>query len=102
MMISKRSSLKLLGITLLLMLIPLMANWLNNEFHWKFGDFILMGAMIYGLGLISLILMNVAKNKILRWIVTGLFFLLFLLIWVELAVGIFDTPLVGVNQLKFL
>jgi hypothetical protein len=69
-----------------------MANWLNNEFHWKFGDFILMGAMIYGLGLISLILMNVAKNKILRWIVTGLFFLIFLLIWVELAVGIFDTP----------
>lgn len=79
MMISKRSSLKLLGITLLLMLIPLMANWLNNEFHWKFGDFILMGAMIYGLGLISLILMNVAKNKILRWIVTGLFFLLFII-----------------------
>jgi hypothetical protein len=72
-----------------------MANWLNNEFHWKFGDFILMGAMIYGLGLISLILMNVAKNKILRWIVTGLFFLLFLLIWVELAVGIFDTPFGG-------
>jgi hypothetical protein len=72
-----------------------MANWLNNEFHWKFGDFILMGAMIYGLGLISLILMNVVKNKILRWIVTGLFFLLFLLIWVELAVGIFDTPFGG-------
>jgi hypothetical protein len=94
-MISKRSSLKLLGITLLLMLIPLMANWLNNELHWKFGDFILMGAMIYGLGLISLILMNVIKNKILRWIVTGLFFLLFLLIWVELAVGIFDTPFGG-------
>jgi hypothetical protein len=95
MNLSKRSSLKLLGITLLLMLIPLMANWLNNEFHWKFGDFILMGAMIYGLGLISLILMNVIKNKILRWIVTGLFFLLFLLIWVELAVGIFDTPFGG-------
>ena len=53
-----------MGITLLLMLIPLMANWLNNEFHWKFGDFTLMGAMIYGLGLISLILMNVVKNKI--------------------------------------
>lgn len=95
MMISKRSSLKLLGITLLLMLIPLMANWLNNEFHWKFGDFILMGAMIYGLGLITLILMNVVKNKILRLIVTGIFFLLFLLIWVELAVGIFDTPFGG-------
>lgn len=95
MMISKRSSLKLLGITLLLMLIPLMANWLNNEFHWKFGDFILMGAMIYGLGLISLILINVVKNKILRLIVTGIFFLLFLLIWVELAVGIFDTPFGG-------
>ena len=84
-----------MGITLLLLLIPLMANWLNNEFHWKLGDFILMGAMIYGLGLISLILMNVAKNKILRWIVTGLFFLIFLLIWVELAVGIFDTPFGG-------
>lgn len=84
-----------MGITLLLMLIPLMANWLNNEFHWKFGDFILMGAMIYGLGLITLILMNVVKNKILRLIVTGIFFLLFLLIWVELAVGIFDTPFGG-------
>ena len=59
-----------MGITLLLMLIPLMANWLNNEFHWKFGDFILMGAMIYGLGLISIILMNVVKNKISRWIIT--------------------------------
>ncbi len=91
----EKISLKLLGITLLLMAIPLLAHWLNEEFDWTLADFILMAIMVYGIGLISLIFINIVKNKILLWIVSGLFFLLFLLIWVEMAIGIFDTPFGG-------
>jgi hypothetical protein len=77
------------------MVIPLLNHWLNNDFHWTIGDFILMGSMIYGTGFVSITLINIVKNNILRWIINGLLILLFLLVWADFAVGIFHAPFGG-------
>lgn len=100
MMITKSSSLILLGITLLLMLFPLMANWLRNDFHWKLDDFMLMGVMIYITGFINIRLINIVKNKILRWII-GLLILMFLFFGQNSQLGFLILLLGVVKQLKF-
>jgi hypothetical protein len=67
----------------------------NGSVHWSLGDFILMGLLLMGLGISIKLILNRIKNrkKSLLYIWTLIIF--FLLIWAELAVGIFNTPFVG-------
>lgn len=95
-MIKTRSSLfKVLGVTLILLLIPLIASLISDEVHWNINDFILMGFMVFTTGTIGINVLKVIKNKKIRWITITLLCLMFLLVWAELAVGIFDTPFAG-------
>ena len=63
-MIKTRSSLfKVLGVTLILLLIPLIASLISDEVHWSLNDFILMGFMVFTTGLIGINVLKVIKNK---------------------------------------
>ncbi len=78
-----------------LLLIPLVAMQFTNEVDWDVRDFIIMGVLLLGTGLLlELVLRKVKslKNKIL---IGGAILLGFFLIWAELAVGIFGTPFAG-------
>ena len=86
---------KVLGVTLILLLIPLIASLISDEVHWSLNDFILMGFMVFTTGLIGINVLKVIKNKKIRWITIALLCLMFLLVWAEFAVGIFDTPVAG-------
>ncbi|MEJ5263614.1 MAG: hypothetical protein WHT45_13095, partial [Ignavibacterium sp.] len=84
-----------IAITLFLLAIPFIAMQFTNEVDWSFFDFVIMGALLFGTGLsIDFILRKVktVKNKI---ILCSLIIFMFLLIWAELAVGIFGTPFAG-------
>jgi hypothetical protein len=62
-----------------------------NEVNWSFFDFIVMGILILSLSFgIKQVLMT-TKNTNYRILIIGIF----LLVWIELAVGIFDTPFAG-------
>ncbi|WP_299685569.1 hypothetical protein [uncultured Dokdonia sp.] len=79
----------------ILLLIPLIAMQFTNEVRWTFTDFMIAGILLLGLGsLIELIILNVQNRnyKVLFYI---LLLVAFLLLWVELSVGIFDSPLAG-------
>jgi hypothetical protein len=54
-----------------------------------------MGFMVFTTGLIGINVQKLIKNKKIRWITIALLCLIFLLVWAELAVGIFDTPFPG-------
>ena len=54
-----------------------------------------MGFMVFTTGLIGINVLKLIKNKKIRWITIALLWLIFLLVWAELAVGIFDTPFAG-------
>ena len=78
-----------------ILLIPLIAMQLTNEVNWSLFDFIIMGAMLTITGLLGeIIFKKVKKNKhrVALYVVVAI---IFLLIWAELAVGIFGTPFAG-------
>jgi hypothetical protein len=80
---------------LFLLFIPLIGMMFTDEINWTLSDFIIMGflLLVFGMGvhLISTRTMNL-KFRILYILIVCV---LFMLIWAELAVGIFGTPFAG-------
>ena len=91
---SKRLKIILFGATTLL-LIPLVAMQFTNEVKWGFFDFLVMGILLFGTGIICELILQKFKTIHQRIILCGISLILFLLIWVELAVGIFNSPIAG-------
>ena len=78
-----------------ILLIPLIAMQLTNEVNWSVFDFIIMGAMLTITGLLGEIIfkkVKIVKYRMALYVVVAI---IFLLIWAELAVGIFGTPFAG-------
>ena len=86
---------KILPIVGLLLLIPLIAMQLTNEVNWSFFDFIIMGALLTITGLLIGIVIKKDKYYKYREIFIFIIVIMFLLIWGELAVGLFGTPFAG-------
>ena len=80
--------------TLILLTIPFLSNIYINDFNWSIVDFIIMGVLIFScLYFISFIRKEFSGIKeILALIIVILFFIL---LWVELGVGIFGSPFAG-------
>lgn len=89
---------RLLGIVIavaLILLIPLIAMQFTDEVNWTLSDFAVAGVLLLATGLMG-DLVKRKVNKIKHRIVIYLAILVvFLLIWAELAVGIFGTPFAG-------
>lgn len=64
----------------------------GKGFNWKFGDFIVFGFLLFATGLLAELVMRKVKGTSKRILICGVVFLVFLLIWVDLAVGIFNIP----------
>lgn len=78
-----------------LLLIPYMAMEFTGEVHWTAIDFIVAGVLLLGAGLaIELVLRMVTKTAY-RIAICALILLILLVIWAELAVGIFGSPFAG-------
>lgn len=91
---NKRFAYFLLG-ALFLLLIPLIGMQLSSEVNWSLSDFLIMGfLLIVVASCVELVLRKVRTYKN-RAALIGVIFLLFLLIWAELAVGVFGTPFAG-------
>ena len=80
---------------LLLLLIPFIGMKYSNEVKWSLNDFIIMGVILLSFGIIinKIIYHVVAFNK--RVILISTLIILFLLLWAELAVGLFNSPFAG-------
>jgi uncharacterized membrane protein YoaT (DUF817 family) len=89
---------RLTGIVLalaLLLLVPFLAMQFTTEVNWSLFDFIVAGVLLFGTGLLcELVIRKVNKTGYRVAICTALLIVL-LLIWLELAVGIFGTPFAG-------
>ncbi len=89
---------RLVGILLtvaLILLIPLIAMRFTDEVDWKLFDFIVMGVMLLGTGLMCELVMRKVNKTQHRIAICGAVLAAFVLIWIELAVGIFGTPFAG-------
>ena len=79
----------------LLLLIPLIAMQFTDEVDWSPFDFVVMGILLLGTGLMCEFVMRKIKKTEYRIALVGVVLITFLLIWAELAVGIFGTPFAG-------
>ncbi len=89
---------RLFGIVLtvvLLLLIPLIAMQFTDEVNWKLFDFVGMGFLLLGTGLLCELVLRKVKKIGHRIVICGIILVVLLLIWAELAVGIFGTPFAG-------
>jgi hypothetical protein len=95
-MISKNK--RLTGIVLtvaLLLLIPLIAMLFTDEVNWTLSDFVVAGILLLGTGLMCEFVMRKVNKSGYRIAMILAILIVFALIWLELAVGIFGTPFAG-------
>ena len=78
-----------------LLIIPLFFTVISDEFNWSFFDFIIMGFMMIFVGILFELVSRVIKSGKRKKLLHGLIILLFLLLWAELGVGIFNSPIAG-------
>jgi hypothetical protein len=78
-----------------ILLVPLVAMQFTNEVVWTLLDFVAAGVLLVGTGLTLVAAMRTARSVRNRAIFGAAILLAFLLVWGELAVGIFGTPFAG-------
>lgn len=78
-----------------LLCIPLIAMQFTSEVVWTLSDFIIAGILLLGTGIVIEVVARNIKNRNARFgMIIGILFLL-LLVWAEMAVGIFGSPIAG-------
>ena len=85
----------ILLIVAFLLLIPLIAMQFTNEVNWTLFDFIVAGVLLLGAGLIFDLVIRTTKNIKYQIPISVAVLIILLLVWAELAVGIFGTPISG-------
>lgn len=78
-----------------LLLIPYVAMQFTDEVDWDVSDFIIMGVLLLGTGLGCELVMRKVPRVRDRLLICASVLLTFVLIWAELAVGVFGTPFAG-------
>ena len=95
-MITQNSRLKYMGLVILgMLLIPLIASQFSEDVNWTLFDFILAGLLLFGTGLLIEFIIRKTDSKKSRLLLIILITITLVLTWIELAVGIFGTPLAG-------
>ena len=80
---------------LALLSIPLIAMQFTDEVAWAGGDFLIMALLLTVTGLAAEWAIRNVKAKKNRLITVSLVMFLFGLVYAEMAVGIFGTPIAG-------
>jgi hypothetical protein len=89
---------RLLGIfsvVLILLLVPFIAMQFTEEVKWTPFDFLVAGGLLSGFGLLIELVLRYVERTNFRIIILFAILTFLILIWLELAVGIFGSPIAG-------
>lgn len=78
-----------------LLLIPFIAMQFTSEVDWGPFDFIVAGVLLFGTALLIELVLRTVRSTRARILLCAALLLGLFLVWAELAVGIFGTPLAG-------
>lgn len=93
-MITKRF-MKMLVFIPLILAVPLIAMFFTNEVAWTAFDFVAAAGFLLLLAVSLELVWRISATSSGKWIGGLVVFILFILIWAELAVGIFGSPFAG-------
>ena len=80
---------------LLLLFIPLIGNLFSNQVNWSLFDFMVIGILLVLAGLSIHFILDKIRNKTLRIVPIIFVIIIILMIWAELAIGVFGSPIAG-------
>jgi CHASE2 domain-containing sensor protein len=76
-------------------ILTLASGLITGKTLWSLFDFILMGGILLGVGLLLVLASRKIKDRNHRKIALIALIILFALVWAELGVGLFGTPFAG-------
>lgn len=79
----------------LVLLVPLVAMQVSDEVAWTALDFAVAAVLLVGTGLIYVVLVRNARHGRRKAAIGLGLTAALLLVWIELAVGVFGTPFAG-------
>ncbi|CDN73677.1 hypothetical protein [Elizabethkingia anophelis] len=94
-MTPKQRSFAIYSVVALLLIVPLIGMQFSKEIKWSLLDFIIAGFLLFTTAFSIDFIMRRVKTKAYQFITIALVLITLFLIWAELAVGIFGTPLAG-------
>ena len=80
---------------LLLLVFPLIGTLLSPQVNWTWFDYLVMGGLLLSLGIGAHFILKRFNKSAKKLTYLFALILVFMLIWAELAVGIFCSPLAG-------
>lgn len=94
MILNKRRTI-ILSVIGFILLLPLIGMQFSSEVNWTGSDFIIAGILLAIVGLSIELVFKLASTKKQRLLFLAVILFLGLLIWAEMAVGIFGSPIAG-------
>ncbi|WP_026915329.1 hypothetical protein [Christiangramia portivictoriae] len=85
----------ILAIVGAILLIPFIGSQVSTELNWSSSDFVIMGTLLFLTGLAINFALSRLKTFRSRLIACAVIIFVLLIVWAELAVGIFGTPFAG-------
>lgn len=85
----------ILFVVAITVLIPLVAMQFTSQVRWSLFDFIVAAVVLLSAGLLVEIILRSATSPLRRAILCLILFVALVLLWMELAVGIFGSPFSG-------
>jgi tetrahydromethanopterin S-methyltransferase subunit F len=82
-------------LTGVVLLIPLLAMQFSDTVNWTLFDFIVLGTLFFVTSSLFAVAAQKGRSPKQRIIIGGILFAILLLIWAELAVGLFGSPFAG-------
>ncbi|NCI45750.1 hypothetical protein [Sediminibacterium soli] len=93
--INNKRRIAILSAAVILLLIPVTAMQLTDQVNWSASDFTIAGILLLCIGLACEWALRSMRNPKYQWVVCAALLAVLLLVWAELAVGVFGTPLAG-------
>ncbi|MEG0928408.1 MULTISPECIES: hypothetical protein [Chryseobacterium] len=95
MMTQKQKTLAIYALPLALLCIPLLGNVFSKEVNWTTSDFLIAGALLFTTAFLINLVRSRIKKQSQRILISIFILLVFALIWIEIAVGIFGSLFAG-------
>lgn len=79
----------------LVLLVPLVAMFFTEEVDWNLPDFIFAGILLAGVGVAYQLIVTGSKNNTRQAVIGIMLAAAIVLLWAEMAVGVFGSPIAG-------
>ncbi|KPE49963.1 hypothetical protein AOB46_17410 [Chryseobacterium indologenes] len=94
-MTQKQKTLTIYALPLALLCIPLFGNMISDEVNWSPSDFMIAGLLLFAAALLINLVRNNIKRQGRKIMICAFILLVLIIVWAELAVGIFGSPFAG-------